>query len=397
MKTNLLTLFLFLLCSFSFAQIIFEKGYILDTNNHRIECLIKNNDWKLNPNEFEYKLNEHDTSEQGNLLNIKEFGIIGLSRFVRADVKIDISPWEITKLSKVRNPEWSQQQLFLKVFVEGKASLYYFASNELVRFFYSVDDTTIKQLIYKQYFVDDDHVATNRKFREQLWLDMRCENAKMSSVENLDFKKNSLMKYFENYNQCNGKESLIYGKIEKKDFFHLRITPGINISSVSISDNFYEIYNTEFKNQLGFRTGIEAEYILPFNKNKWGILFEPTFQHLYSVKQIKAVSATINYNSIEFSLGIRHYFFLKKELKLFVNAFFVPGYSLNFNSTITYDYPFASPLEIKTNYSVACGGGISFKKISAEMRYYTQRDMLDNFYWISKYGNFSAIFGFKLF
>jgi hypothetical protein len=396
MKTRFFYLLFTLLTFSSFGQVTFEKGYFINNENQRIECLIKNYDWKLNPKEIEYKIDENDTLQQGNLSNIKEFGIIGSSRYVRADVKIDVSPWEMDKLSKVRNPEWSEQRLFLKVLVEGKATLYHFNGDELYRFFYSVSDTIIKQLVYKEYSVDDSRIATNRKFREQLWIDMRCENAKMSSVENLDFKKAALEKYFKNYNECSSSSSIVYEKRDIKKSVHLRLTPGISIFSVSVSDSFYETYNAEFKNKLNFRIGIETEYILPFNKNKWGIIFEPTYEHISSKQQAGTATATINYNSIEFPLGLRYHFFLNNELKLFANAFYTTGFSLDFNSTITYDYPFASPLEIKTKYALAFGCGIGFKKLSAEIRYYAQRDMIDNFYWNSKYSNLSVIFGFKI-
>ena len=202
MKSQLLFLFFALLTFSSFGQVTFEKGYFINNENQRIECLVKNYDLHLNPEEFEYKLNETAMPEIGNLMNVKEFGIIGSSRYVRADVKIDVSPWEMDKLSKVRDPEWSERRLFLKVLVEGKATLYLYNGDELFRFFYSVNDTLIRQLIYKEYGIDNTRIATNRKFREQLWIDMRCENAKMSSVENLDFKKATLEKYFKNYNKC---------------------------------------------------------------------------------------------------------------------------------------------------------------------------------------------------
>jgi hypothetical protein len=177
----------------------------------------------------------------------------------------------------------------------------------------------------------------------------------------------------------------------------LKVTPGFSFSTISVSDNFYEVYNTEFKNRLNFRIGAEAQYILPFNRNKWGILFEPTFHHLHSEKQLNTASVQIKYNSIEFPIGLRYYFFLNEELSIFLNALYVPGFSLDFNSKILYDYPFASPLEIKPKYSIAFGGGIAYKKLSAEMRYYSERDMLNDFFWLSKYSNLSVIIGFKIF
>lgn len=64
MKRNLLLL---LALKFSFvvnAQINFEKGYFISNDNEKIECLIKSIDWKNNPTEFKYKLNEKQTCQK---------------------------------------------------------------------------------------------------------------------------------------------------------------------------------------------------------------------------------------------------------------------------------------------------------------------------------------------
>ena len=70
LKFTLLTL---IFSSASFSQINFEKGYIIDKNNNKSECLIKNKDWLGNPTEFEYKLNQNSEIIIGNLNSIKDF------------------------------------------------------------------------------------------------------------------------------------------------------------------------------------------------------------------------------------------------------------------------------------------------------------------------------------
>ena len=54
-KQILVLAFITISCLQSYSQIIFENGYFIDESNNRIECLIKNIDWKNNPTEFEYK------------------------------------------------------------------------------------------------------------------------------------------------------------------------------------------------------------------------------------------------------------------------------------------------------------------------------------------------------
>jgi hypothetical protein len=175
MKIIFIPVLLIIFTLHSFAQIIFEKGYIIDNNNQRIECLIKNNDWKDNPQQFEYKNSKDESIAKGDITTVKEFGISGIARFVKADVKIDISRMDGGNLSKQRDPEWEQRQLFLKVLVEGKAILYGYEDGPILRFFYSLSDS-ISQLVYKEFYLNSDEVATNNTFRNQLWTYVRCQS-----------------------------------------------------------------------------------------------------------------------------------------------------------------------------------------------------------------------------
>jgi len=393
MKTNLISAILLAFITIqSFAQINFENGYFIDNNNQRIECLIKNQDWKNNPEEFEYKFTANGISEKGNLSTVKEFGVTGFSRYVLADTKIDISPADIENLSKERNPEWSQRQMFLKVLVEGKAMLYYYEKEAIIRFFYSVSDTVINQLIYKEYYTADNQVAENFKFREQLWVDVRLANASMNSVENMRCNVSDLVRYFKKYNGAERNSSSVNTETKKKDSFHLRITPGLNFSSVTITNVDYPDSKTALDNKINFRIGIEAELILPFNKNKWGLMIEPSYQYYNSSGQQGSYETVeIKYQSVEFPVGLRHYFFLNEKTKLFLDATVIPGYSLVFNSKI-------NNLDIGTQISYAFGGGISYKRWSSEIRYYTNRDLAKDYFQIKNdYTRLALILGFRIF
>lgn len=294
-----------------------------------------------------------------------------------------------------------QEQLFLEVLVEGKATLYIYTKGSLIRFFYSVSDSSINQLIYKEYYVTSEQIAKNQKFRAQLWMDVRLANADMNSVENIRYYESDLKRYFTKYNEADENSSMVFSKKEKKDSFQLKICPGINYSSVSVSSTANERFNTDFDDQVTFRIGMEAELILPFNKNKWGVLFEPTFQYYYSEKQMPTFIATIHLNSVEFPLGIRYYSFINQKLKLFADIIYVPGFSLNFNSTFKKQSKTESilptVLELQPGPNLAFGGGIVYKKYSAEFRYYTNKDLLrDSASWYSDYTRFSLILGYRI-
>ena len=138
MKNHLLFLLLTVLGFSSYAQISFEKGYYIDNNDQRIDCLIKNIDWKNNPTEFEYKLSENSTPEKATITSVKEFGVVSISKYIRSTVNIDRSIDNVNSvilISKEKNPVYKEEELFLKVLLEGKASLYLFEMGNSKNFF----------------------------------------------------------------------------------------------------------------------------------------------------------------------------------------------------------------------------------------------------------------------
>jgi hypothetical protein len=393
MKIKLLFLILVLAATYSYGQIKFEKGYLIDNENHRVDCLIKNYDWKNTPVEFDYKLGENERFQKGNVLNVKEFGISGISKYIMAETKIDRSSEEITTLSKERKPNWSKEQLFLKVLIDGKACLYQYRLHNFERYFYSVSGSPVQQLIYKQYYAQEKSVAYNNDFRQQLWNDVRNTKTTLSSVEKIIYEQSELERYFKQYNDTEQKTIRSSGK--NTDFLFLKVKAGIDYSSVAVMQKFY---GPEFKNSdqdFNYRVGLEAGYILPFNKNKWEFIIDPSYQ--YFNKKMSEMS--VDYKSIEFPIGLRYNFFLNDYLKLFVNGFFIPVSNFDFHSTV--DIRFANTkyhLNVLHGSSYAMGGGVDYKKFSMEFRFYPNSDLLNRYVDASTdYHRCSLIVGYSLF
>lgn len=404
MRTLTALLILFLIVNESFGQIRYEKGYFINRANVRTECLIRNRDWKNNPTEFRYKLEDSNIVENGNINSIKEFGIYNFSKFVSADVKIDRSKLQATELIGNENPLWRQEQLFLKVLLEGKANLYCFDDSNGRRFFYSVKDTAISQLVYKKFRVNFlakntfgeqlSPIAENNTYKDQLLLDLNCPDATLESVEDVTYRTDDLEKYFRSYNQCMGDTIIEKKKKSKKSYFNLKIAPGINSSTVSMPISVESPFPAfEFKRSEGFRIGLEFESLLPFNRNKWALVFEPTFQS-FNAKAENGVT-NIAFKSLEFPVGLRYYFYLNDYTRLFVNGFYISNFAMNFHSKIEL-YPTVG-LGIGPSSNAAFGGGIEHKRLSFEARYYTGRNLLRNFANLDAYySRFSIIVGYKI-
>lgn len=391
----------------SYSQIVFEKGYFISENNQKTECLIENMDWKNTPANFRYRLSEDQPIVDADVKTVKEFGLNGQNKFIRSVVKIDRSTKNLQNMSKDKNPVFTQEKLFLQVLMEGKASLYLFDDGTVRRFFYKIDDSEIKQLVYKSYLIDEDHVAKNNYFREQLYIDLKCDAIAQNEYENLSYTKNEFVRFFAKYNKCNNSDFKDLEVKEKKDLFNLTVRPRYNSSTMSLDNTLFEGLNFDFGAKSSFSVGVEAEFILPFNKDRWSVIVEPTYQYYKADQTIQSsqvvggtLTGKVDYKSIELPIGVRRYFFVNDAFKIFANVSLVAD--LNLNSSVSVarkDGSELNKLDIKSGTNFGLGIGCKFMdKFSAEVRYQTTRGLLaENPNWDSSYQTTSLIVGYSFF
>lgn len=414
MKKNLLLVLLAILSVHGYSQIVFEKGYFIDNSDQKTECLIKNIDWKNNPIDFEYKFSEEGEIFYTTIDDVKEFGIDNVSKFIRANVEIDKSSEKINDLSYEKNAVFVKEKLFLKTLVEGKYNLYIYNTIGLERFFYSTDSISLEQLIYKSYTISENKIGKNNKYKQQIWSNLKCPSITMSELERLEYKRKSLTDFFVKFNVCNDSKFENYNTKVKKDLFNLNLRLHLNNTSLNNSiilvenSYYYNPVEIDLGNDFGFSIGAEAEFILPFNKNKWGLIIEPKYQRFKSenTKDVNFVSGrklttTIDYKSLEIPIGIRYYFHINEKSKIFINASY--EFDISFNSSIqfkrTVDNSDYGNFEILTSNNLATGIGYKFmNKYSLEVRYHTPRNLNTNYtYFDSKFNKLSFILGYTLF
>jgi hypothetical protein len=365
--------------------------------------LIKNKDWKYNPVDFTYKLKESGTTEKGNLVTVREFGITNSCRFVNATVRIDPSNEPVVGAKNELDPVWSRKTLFLKVLLEGKANLYGYEAPKLKRYFYSLNDTAITPLIYKV-IQHGSTITKNTGFRQQLWDKLRMPKSSMELIANVDYTVKDLKQYLKSYNAGFTEPVTEIIPEAKRSYLNLKLTPGINSSSASMT----VIERTQrphltFPTNQGIRLGLEAELIIPFNEYRWGILFEPTFQSFKSdgVSESKNETATISYNSIEFPIGLRYYISITDNTRFYLNGYLIPGFAMNIGSKIEYTNSLGEITSNKVSAagSVAFGGGFEHKRFSLETRLYSSQNISKDQFITSStstdYSRFSIILGYK--
>lgn len=399
MKKLLLLVGLLCMAMGSYAQIDFEQGYIISNTNDSIPCLIKNMGWNDNPTEFKYQITGSSEVKTAGIADVSEFGIGSSLRYVKRTVAIDRSSNDNSKLSEERRPEYQTETLFLKVLVTGKAHLYSYKDKTIMRYFYKKEGEDIQQLIHKLYVIEKNKIRENNNFRNQLWNNLQCGDVTVNQLKRVQYRQKDLVNYIKNYNECVGGNTIAFFPIakEKKDAFHLSIRPGVKFASFAINSIVPGVdYETKFDDKTTFRVGVELAYTLPFNKNKWNVFIEPTYQYYESDgRDQRGHEASIDYQSIEVPLGLRYNFFLSNKSKVFVNM----AYVLDFNKTGTIAHDDIRLLKIKTRNNIAFGAGYTYnKKYTAEVRYEPRRDLITGYMGArSKYRTFSVILGYTLF
>jgi hypothetical protein len=417
MKAKFLLLVLFISIS-SYSQISFEKGYFISNEGQKTECLIRNLDWSSNPTNFDFKLTETDEIQKTDITKVKEFSINNISTFKRFTVKMDRSSELAQNLSREKNPIFKEETLFLRVLVDGKASLFSYKEVNLYRYFFSIDNSNVEQLIFKSYLFDKatqdktsnsnntgelaySGVSVNNTFKQQLFNSLKSENISLKEIEALRYNEEELKNLFIKYEKNSNVELKQYSENIKRDYFNIYARIGLSNSSFSIHQltNVYNNpWNVDMENQSNIRLGLEFEFVMPYNKNKWSLIAEPTYENFKSEKFSNNRTTNVDYKSFNLPIGVRHYMFLNKNTKLFVNALYNFSFSQNSKISNKFGNQLNNYNEIDPSGNFVLGCGISFKdKINLEFRYGFKRSIWNYVFYEATYESASLIFGYNLF
>ncbi|MGB3851615.1 MAG: tRNA modification GTPase [Tunicatimonas sp.] len=380
----------------SYAQVTFEKGYFINDDRERVPCLIKNVDWKNNPTEFYYKLSEDARPQVATIQEVREFGISDKQKYERLEVGIDRSSDDLMSLDDDRRLSFEQEILFLKVLVAGQATLYYYEDANLRRFFVATDSQEVEQLGYKRYKLQVNRIGENNLYRRQLLNILKCPKISFDDIEGVGYRRDELIKLFVAYNQCREADYVTYQKNPHQDRFNLNLKAGINASSLSIENPARGSISADFGMKTSYWLGVEAEFILPYHRNKWAIVVASSYQPFTSTVQARGGrTVTIDYHALEVSAGARHFLFLNDISRLYVSGQAAFGFALN--SDIKYDG--SVELDVSGAPNLVFAAGYRYRnRYSVEARYGTGRNVLSNYLsWNAGYQSLSLVVGYTLF
>jgi hypothetical protein len=378
----------------AYSQIRFEKAYFIDNEGKRTECHIRDSDWANNPTSFKYKLTSNEEFGEASVEDVREFGIENGPVYIREKANVDESPVILHLLSSRRAPEYVEKVIFLKKVVSGPATLYVYRSAGITQFYYQLNGGRIIPLVYKRYLNDDGKVASNFGFRQELINALHCGDISANRVARLNYTETDMESYFNRYNACVSPGVQPSRKTVGRETFNLRITPGAELIMMK-GEKFTRFSDGAKKhNAISGRLGVQAEYILPFNKNKWGLLAEPSLQYYDIPLNLLGLKMNANYWSVELPVGVRHYFFLPDNARLFVNGQAV-FHLASWQSAASRR---EREMEMRSRAGFMVGAGVSKGKWSGEMRYSSPRNGFASYVNIDvKHTKLMLILGYKLF
>ncbi len=386
----------------TFSQIRFERGFVKNNQNEKSEILLKNSDWSFNPTEFIYKESENGEQKVGKIKDFKEFGVYNFSKYVRFTGPIDQSTDDLQILDDEKNPKWEERTVYLTQLVEGKRNLYLYNDKKIRKYFYSDSNTPITQLIYKRYYEggDQTNVTTNNEFRSQLAQFFAEENVG-KKVDNLKYISSDLTNFFKKYNTIAAENEIQTD--DSKSSVNLYIKPGIAFSALQLKFTDGNPANVDFANKISPRFGVELEYVFPFNKNKFSVFVEPTYQSYKNTgKNFTNNEAEVKYSVIEIPVGARYYLFLNNSSKLFLEAVAnLSEFELG-NNTVRYAIPGTTSeatLELEPFMNFGVGVGYSYKnKLMLSLRQYTKKNLGKEYVSIQvHYTNLSIMAAYNIF
>lgn len=358
-----------LLTLYSYSQD--NKGYYITNDNQKVTGFFKTG-YFYSPEKLEFKEEGSDAYVPLPADDIKEYGIDNEFKLEKHSVEIDYS----NPLSSQKEPEWQRKTVFLNVLVEGDASLYSFDSGNDIKYFYSVKSGNIapNQLIYKKYRSGGAKLE-NKAFRQQLFVNMKCNIDKQSDFAGIDYTEQSLTNAIIRYNACvNASQKKYSNRGSQEIAVKYTLVGGMNMNTFKLEGN----NSSDKESKMNFNLGAEAAIIMP--SGKFGAFARIEYTHVNA--EVSGTTKftnrpsdhTLDASMISLFIGPRYYFG-KSGKGLFADAAIGMGLGSG-EIEITNDLMEKSTVKVISNIGFSAGLGYNITgKFGLDLRYETNRTL----------------------
>lgn len=382
------------------AQNKTNKGYIIKNNGEKIFGYFKKKSFSDSPDYIDFRTDSQSDFKKFPPAQISEFFLDDNVKFTSALVKLDLSSDKIANLSYLKEPEFIDKHIFLKVILEGKANLFVYNKKGIKKYFYSIEKGEISQLIYKRYYKGIKNVAYNNTYRQQISSSFfDCKKIKQKEYTSIGYNANSLIKFFIDYNSCQDQTSTVLYKNESKVDFSIMPRIGVFNMNIGISHKNIATLGVDFGSFSGLRYGIlgQARYdnwtiFLGFESNS---KVNKTVTIKTSSPTLPTQDVTLEYKSFEVLAGIKYGYNLDENSTIYVFG----GIANESRSELKIDYTVSRDFsEIQSDANVFIGLGYSYNKFNLDAKMTIAKNFFPNSSnFNSKITEFGLMLGYEIF
>lgn len=363
-------------------------------------------DWVYNPDQFVYKKSKEASVQTIKASEVSRFKV-GSFLFVSHEASIEVSPVDVSKLDKNRNPNFVNETVFLRLLLDGQIDLYEYSNKSKSQFFYAKDDGPTQPLIYKKYIING-KISENLRFRQQLVSDLPCDRVH-GFVKNVDYNRKDLLSYFQKLNDCLNSDAVVHVAKGKSPRFYISPIFGIGSANLNV-DRGLVAAGSELSG-IEYAFGANFEYNFSFNNYKWAAVSEVSYRTFSDEQFVDNgnydADLQVDYNSLNIFLGLKHYLFLNGSLNLFLQGGPTMDFPINSKILFANTNRAMDPIleELDPAFGFRLGVGLDFNNklnigLNYESRALKGEEFVDGNYdldWDSTYNSLNVKIGYKIF
>lgn len=309
-----------------YSQATFKPGYFIDKVGNKHEGLINYNNPVDNPKSFEFKATEADAQVTTlTLNNTAVVEVVDDVKFINTTVLMDRHSDRINSIEYGKELVLNNETHFLKYLVEGEYDLLVYDEQGLQKFFYAHNSGNIHQLGYKEYYADDNTTKANEQYKKQLWDSVKCGLPNAKLIDDLKYRQDPLVDYFNKINECKtGKKPKEAKKY--KSILNVKVGAFFNVLTLKNSD---EEFTFGTKNTL--TASAQLEYVFPYFNYKWSLFIEPTFlkysktvpyHNIYYYMGYNNANVNVDQTIYHLPIGVTYRIYNKEKFKVFASYSF---------------------------------------------------------------------------
>lgn len=249
------------------AQKNYVKGYIVKPGNDTITGYINYLGWEVNPDYILFKENLNSIPVKYFPFQLEQFSVNNEYYYSKI-ISYNISPGDINKLQNSPKPLLKRDTLFLQLYLDGVAKLYYYKDNNLNNHFFIEMDTIFEELIYLKYYQSTDLINENLKYKGQLNYYFRDCPDILQRLNQIGYNERDIIQLFKLYNICRN-VNITYQKRSEKLKFEFAALGGISVTSLYFNGYGYDdLEYAKFKNSTNLTIGTAFNLVFPGNLDR---------------------------------------------------------------------------------------------------------------------------------